>query len=76
MKYKPDKATETNSVIPAHPGASYNPDFDAHQALLREEVDRAQKEKVVRNKFFKKCQPAPEGLKKYEKFKKLQILFL
>ena len=31
MKYKPDRAQKVEAVIPAHGGASYNPDFDAHQ---------------------------------------------
>merc|ERR1711953_1504878 len=37
MKYKPDRAMKIDSVVPAHGGASYNPDYDAHQHLLRQE---------------------------------------
>ena len=65
---------EESSIIPAHPGVSYNPDFDAYQSLLREEVERAEKEKAVRNKYFRKCQPAPEG--KSENIPKKQNKFI
>ena len=61
MKYKPDWSKKVTSVIPAHGGASYNPDFDAHQDLLRQEVDKAEKEKAVRNKYFQKAKAAPIG---------------
>jgi len=37
MKYKPDRALKIDSVVPAHGGASYNPDYDAHQHLLQQE---------------------------------------
>ena len=34
MKYKPDHAKKVDSVVVAHGGASYNPDYDAHQVIL------------------------------------------
>ena len=37
MKYKPDWSIGKQAVVPSHGGSSYNPDYDAHQALLREE---------------------------------------
>jgi len=61
MKYKPDMAGKVNALIPSHAGASYNPDFDAHQALLREEIKKTEEEKKVRNKYFEKSKPAPIG---------------
>ena len=43
MKYKPDWAKNISAVTPAHGGASYNPDYDAHQHLLRQEHEKESK---------------------------------
>jgi len=42
MKYKPDQAKKVKAVSVAHGGASYNPDYDEHQALLAQEHEKAE----------------------------------
>ena len=57
MKYKPDRASTISSVVPVHGGASYNPDFDAHQHLLKEENEREVERLYHQNKLDKKAAP-------------------
>ena len=63
MKYKPDVAKKVTSVIPSHAGSSYNPDFDAHQELLRKETDKELAEKKMTMRWFNKTKPLPKGKK-------------
>merc|ERR1711962_148121 len=61
MKYKPDRAMKIDSVVPAHGGASYNPDYDAHQHLLRqedtkEEIRVSHEDKLNRHRSLNKLQ--------------------
>jgi len=57
MKYKPDMAKKVEAVIPAAGGASYNPDFDAHQKLLIEEAEKAEEERKLKAKYIAKSKP-------------------
>lgn len=61
MKYKPDMAKKVEAVIPAAGGASYNPDFDAHQKLLIEEAEKAEEERKLKAKYIAKSKPPSNG---------------
>ena len=43
MKYKPDHAKKIDSVVVAHGGASYNPDYDAHQVKIIKKFQKLKK---------------------------------
>ena len=57
MKYKPDWSIGQQSVVPSHGGTSYNPDYDAHQDLLRQEHQKEHSNVLNREKIHKKSAP-------------------
>ena len=61
MKYKPDRAMKIDSVVPAHGGASYNPDYDAHQHLLRQEDTKEEIRVSHEDKIRRKAKPPPKS---------------
>merc|ERR1712137_465282 len=61
MKYKPDRAMKIDSVVPAHGGASYNPDYDAHQHLLRQEDTKEGIRVSHEDKIRRKAKPPPKS---------------
>merc|ERR1711970_899481 len=61
MKYKPERAKKIDSVVPAHGGASYNPDYDAHQHLLRQEDTKEEIRVSHEDKIRRKAKPPPKS---------------
>jgi hypothetical protein len=57
MKFKPKMMEKVEHVTVAHAGASYNPDFDDHQALLRQEHNKEFKKVKSQDSYKAKAKP-------------------
>merc|ERR1712037_760287 len=57
MKFKPKMMEKVEHVTVAHAGASYNPDFDDHQALLRQEHNKEFKKVKSEDSYKAKAKP-------------------
>ena len=57
MKFKPKMMERVEHVTVAHAGASYNPDFDDHQALLRQEHNKEFKKIKSQDSYKAKAKP-------------------
>jgi hypothetical protein len=63
MKFKPKMMEKVEHVTVAHAGASYNPDFDDHQALLRQEHNKEFKKVKSQDSYKAKAKPKSKSCK-------------
>merc|ERR1711953_334979 len=57
MKFKPKMMEKVEKVTVAHAGASYNPDYEDHQALLRQEHNKEFKKVKSEDSYKEKAKP-------------------
>ncbi|CAG5106299.1 Oidioi.mRNA.OKI2018_I69.chr1.g2780.t1.cds [Oikopleura dioica] len=57
MKFKPKMMEKVEKVSVAHAGASYNPDYDDHQALLLQEHNKEFKKVKSEDSYKEKAKP-------------------